>query len=60
MAANLSLAGVLDHAVAFGSNGRRAEMLRQVTDLFIVEAEKLSDNEIELFDDVIARLARIT
>jgi uncharacterized protein (DUF2336 family) len=57
MAADLGLIGALDHAVAVGSNGRRAEMLRQVTDLFIVEAEKLSDDKIELFDDVIARLA---
>lgn len=57
MAADLSLIGALDHAVAVGSNGRRAEMLRQVTDLFIVEAAKLSDDDIELFDDVIARLA---
>jgi uncharacterized protein (DUF2336 family) len=57
MATDPSLIGALDHAVAVGSNVRRAEMLRQVTDLFIVEAAKLSDNEIELFDDVMARLA---
>ena len=57
MAADLSLIGALDHAVAVGSNSRRAEMLRQVTDLFIVEAERLSDKDVELFDDVIAWLA---
>jgi hypothetical protein len=57
MAVDLSLIGELDHAVAAGSDGRRTEMLRHVTDLFIVEAAKLSDKEIELFDDVIARLA---
>ena len=57
MAADLNLIGALDHAVAVGSNSRRAEMLRQVTDLFIVEAERLSDKDVELFDDVIARLA---
>jgi uncharacterized protein (DUF2336 family) len=57
MAVDLSLIGALNHAVAVGSNGRRTEMLRHVTDLFIVEAAKLSDEDIELFDDVIARLA---
>jgi uncharacterized protein (DUF2336 family) len=57
MAADPGLIGALDHALASRSNGRRAEILGQVTDLFIVEAAKLSDNEIELFDDVITRLA---
>lgn len=57
MAADASLISALDRAVVVGSSGRRAEMLRHVTDLFIVEAAKLSDEEIALFDDVIARLA---
>lgn len=57
MAIDLSLVSALDHAIAVGSDGRRAEMLRHVTDLFIVQAPKFSDKEIELFDDVIARLA---
>ena len=57
MAADLALLSKLDNAVATGSNSRRTEALRHVTDLFIVEAAKLTDNEIELFDDVIARLA---
>lgn len=35
---------------------RRPEMLRHVTDLFIVGAEHLSENEISLFDDVLNRL----
>jgi uncharacterized protein (DUF2336 family) len=57
MTADLSLIGALDQAIAVGSNGRRAEMLRHVTDLFIVEGATLPDKEIELFDDVMARLA---
>jgi len=56
MAAEPGLLGELSHAVAVGAKGRRAEMLRHVTDLFIIEAPKLSDKEIELFDDVIAQL----
>lgn len=44
-------------AVANGSVTQRVAMLRHVTDLFIVEAAQLSEKEIELFDDVIARLA---
>jgi uncharacterized protein (DUF2336 family) len=57
MGAEFSLVGEIDTALAHGSPGRRAEMLRRVTDLFIVEADELSDQQIELFDDVIMRLA---
>ncbi len=35
---------------------RRAEILRHVTDLFIVRADDLSEDEILLFDDVLIRL----
>jgi DNA polymerase III psi subunit len=41
--------------IAIGSD-RRPEMLRHVTDLFIVSAEQLSESEISLFDDVLNRL----
>ena len=41
--------------IAIGAD-RRPEMLRHVTDLFIVSADRLSDNEIALFDDVLNRL----
>src|SRR5204863_4052390 len=44
-------------AIAAGSNGRRREMLQRVTDLFIVGSPAYSDDEIDLFDDVITRLA---
>ena len=43
MTADLSLIGALDQAIAVGSNGRRAEMLRHVTDLFIVEGATLPE-----------------
>jgi uncharacterized protein (DUF2336 family) len=44
-------------AVVTNGNGRRGEMLRRVTDLFIVGAAGFSDEEVTLFDDVILRLA---
>jgi uncharacterized protein (DUF2336 family) len=39
------------------SPGRRGELLRRVTDLFIADAERYSDEQIALFDDVISELA---
>jgi uncharacterized protein (DUF2336 family) len=43
------------HTMEIGAD-RRPEMLRHVTDLFIVSADRLSDSEIALFDDVLNRL----
>ena len=57
MAANLAFVNDIDCAIAAGSNGRRREMLQRVTDLFIVGSSAYSDDEINLFDDVITRLA---
>ncbi len=47
----------LDAAVAHVAPERRAQMLGQVTDLFVRYAPSFSDDEIALFDDVIGRLA---
>jgi uncharacterized protein (DUF2336 family) len=47
----------LKDAIAEGTPRRRADMLRRVTDLFIVGSASYSDAEIALFDDVITRLA---
>jgi|SRR5579883_643649 len=44
-------------AVADVAPARRAHVLVQVTDLFVRDAALYSDDEIALFDDVIARLA---
>ena len=57
MAANLAFVNDIDCAIAAGSNGQRREMLQRVTDLFIVGSSAYSDDEIDLFDDVITRLA---
>jgi uncharacterized protein (DUF2336 family) len=47
----------LQAAVANVAPERRAGVLGQVTDLFILHAPHTSDDEIAVFDDVIARLA---
>ena len=47
----------LDAAIAHGSRERRGEILQHVTTLFMAGAERHSDDEIALFDDVILRLA---
>ena len=49
--------GEIDAAVAHVAPERRAHMLGQVTDLFVLHATSFSDDEIALFDDVIGRLA---
>jgi len=57
MSPQLALLKEVERAVADGARGRRSEILRRVTDLFIVGADHFSDLEIQLFDEVIARLA---
>jgi uncharacterized protein (DUF2336 family) len=57
MSVDLKFIGEIENAVANGSVGRRAEILRRVTDLFIAGATRLSDEDVALFDDVITRLA---
>lgn len=57
MSTEFNLVSEINTALAHSSAGRRGEMLRRVTDLFIAEADELSDQQIELFDDVIMHLA---
>jgi uncharacterized protein (DUF2336 family) len=52
-----SLVTELEHAIAHGSARRRAEMLLQITDLFVDGSVRFSEEEIELFDEIITRLA---
>ena len=46
----------IDNAIAQSSSVRRAEMTRHLTDLFLADANKYSDDEIDLIDDVFVRL----
>lgn len=46
----------LESAVQEGKHDRRVEILRRVTDLFVVGAAKFNDDHVELFGDVLVRL----
>jgi len=46
----------LEQAVRSGSPDRRVEMLRKMTDLFLSDADRLNENQIKVFDDVLVRL----
>jgi uncharacterized protein (DUF2336 family) len=52
-----SLIAEIEGTLASGSPGKQAEMLRRVTDLFLAGAGNFSDEHVDLFDDVISRLA---
>src|SRR3954453_17105042 len=56
MAVDPALFREIESAVAVSSQRRRDEMVRRVTDLFIVGADGFSDDEINFFDDVLGRL----
>jgi uncharacterized protein (DUF2336 family) len=57
MSAFPSLVTELEYAITHGSARRRAEMLLQITDLFVDGSVRFSEEEIELFDEIITRLA---
>ena len=52
-----SLLAEIEGTLASGSPHKQAEILRRVTDLFLAGANSYSDEHIDLFDGVIARLA---
>jgi uncharacterized protein (DUF2336 family) len=56
MGAPLALIRELDSSIAHSSDMRRATMLRQLTDLYLIGAEQYADDEIGLIDDVFMRL----
>jgi uncharacterized protein (DUF2336 family) len=51
-----SLFDDLDAALQSGSSEKRVAMLRQVTDLFLSEANRLNEQQIRVFDDVLVQL----
>jgi uncharacterized protein (DUF2336 family) len=58
--ADSSLFDDLDAALQSGSSEKRVAMLRQVTDLFLSEADRLNEEQIGVFDGVLVQLiARI-
>ena len=51
-----SLFDDLDTALQSGSSEKRVAMLRHVTDLFLREADRLNEEQIGVFDDVLVQL----
>lgn len=51
-----SIIAELEAAVRGGSSAKRVETLRQVTDLFLHDGERLSDEQVQVFDDVLCLL----
>jgi uncharacterized protein (DUF2336 family) len=58
MPAHNTLLADLEGAINSGSNDRRVETLRRVTDLFLVDAERMSEAQIAVFDDVLCHLIK--
>lgn len=54
---NNSLIAEVESAISSGSADKRVETLRRITDLFMLRADNYSDEQVEVFDDVISRLA---
>jgi uncharacterized protein (DUF2336 family) len=57
MNAAMNLLSRVDDAIASGSLGRRAEMLRHVTDLFVIGSPQCTEEDVAVFDSVFTRLA---
>jgi len=51
-----SLISELEDSIRAGSHEKRVQTLRKVTNLFLSEAERFNDEQIEVFDDVLQRL----
>ena len=56
MQQQVSIIAELEEAVRSGSSAKRISTLRQVTDLFLHDAERLSDDQVKVFDDVLCHL----
>jgi hypothetical protein len=52
----VSIIAELEEAVRDGSSARRVSTLRQVTDLFLHDGERLSEDQVKVFDDVLCHL----
>lgn len=53
-----SLIAELEIAIQSGSREKRVDTLRRITDLFLRDANRLNDHQIEVFDDVLGHLVR--
>ncbi len=58
MAQTQSLIAELEDAIQSGSKDKRIESLRRITDLFVADADRLSEQQIDVFDDVLNHLIK--
>lgn len=58
MSSPSSLIAELEAAVESGSRDKRVETLRRVSDLFLTSADRLNDDQIGLFDDILLHLIK--
>src|SRR5438477_7755005 len=55
-----SIISELEDAVTGGSSAKRVSTLRRVTDLFLHDGERLNDEQVKVFDDVLCfMIARV-
>ncbi len=57
MANRASLIDELEHALASGTSDQRIHTLARITDLFLLGAESYSEEQIDVFDDVLVKIA---
>jgi len=53
-----SLIVELEEAIEGGSKEKRVDAFRRVTDLFVADADRLTDQQIEVFDDILGHLIK--
>lgn len=53
-----SLIAELEEAIQSGSKDKRVETLRRITDLFVNDADRFNDQQIDVFDDVLGHLIK--
>jgi len=58
MESNQSLIAELESAIQSGSKDKRIDTLRRITDLFVADADRLNDQQIDVFDDLLGHLIK--
>jgi uncharacterized protein (DUF2336 family) len=53
-----SLIAELESAIESGSKDKRVDALRRITDLFVIDADRFNDQQIDVFDDVLSHLIK--
>ena len=51
-----SIIAELEDAVRDGTSAKRVQTLRRVTDLFLNDGDRLNDEQVKVFDDVLCHL----